>query len=48
MALDIGTSQGNYDQGRAEADITPWINYFCAGMLASFESVKADALLALI
>lgn len=44
-ALDLGPSH-NYYQGRAEADITPWINYFCAGMRESFEKVKSHAFLA--
>jgi predicted HTH transcriptional regulator len=28
---------------RAEADITRWVEYFCAGMAESFESVKRRA-----
>ncbi len=45
QALSIGPSH-NYYFGRAEADITPWLSYFCAGMHASFEAVKKEALLA--
>ncbi len=45
QALSIGPSH-NYYFGRAEADITPWLSYFCAGMYASFEAVKREALLA--
>ncbi len=41
-ALAIGPSH-NYYSGRADADITPWVEYFCAGMAMSFESVKARA-----
>jgi Fic family protein len=33
----------NYYFGRAEADITPWVGYFVAGMLDSFEHVKRAA-----
>lgn len=43
LALDIGPSH-NYYLGRAEADITPWIEYFCFGMLESFKNVKTHAL----
>ncbi|MGB8467679.1 MAG: Fic family protein [Candidatus Babeliales bacterium] len=38
-ALSIGPSH-NYYFGRAEADITPWINYFIEGMAVSFENVS--------
>ena len=38
-ALTMGPSH-NYYEGRADADITPWVAYFCAGMADSFESVK--------
>ncbi|MFH1643639.1 MAG: Fic family protein [bacterium] len=31
--------------GRAKSDITPWLDYFCTGMLDSFEKVKTHALL---
>jgi Fic family protein len=41
-ALAIGPSH-NYYQGRAEADITKWLEYFCDGMAASFENVKKRA-----
>ena len=38
-ALAIGSSH-NYYQGRAEADITPWLEYFCEGVAESFENVR--------
>jgi Fic family protein len=41
-ALAVGPSH-NYYQGRAEADITAWVEYFCAGMADSFESVRRRA-----
>lgn len=41
-ALTIGPSH-NYYEGRAEADITKWVEYFCAGMAESFENVKHRA-----
>ena len=41
-ALTIGPSHNYYD-GRAEADITNWVEYFCTGMADSFESVKRRA-----
>jgi Fic family protein len=41
-ALSLGPSH-NYYQGRAEADITPWIAYFTAGMVESFERVHGQA-----
>lgn len=37
-AISIGPSH-NYYMGRAEADITPWIEYFLEGMVVSFENV---------
>ncbi len=37
-AISIGESH-NYYMGRAEADITPWIEYFIEGMAISFENV---------
>ncbi len=37
-AISIGPSH-NYYMGRAEADITQWVEYFIEGMAASFESV---------
>ena len=41
-ALTIGSSH-NYYMGRAEADITKWVEYFCIGVADSFESVKRKA-----
>ncbi len=41
-ALTIGPSH-NYYMGRAESDITPWVDYFCAGVAESFEAVKKRA-----
>ena len=41
-ALTVGPSH-NYYQGRAEADITGWMEYFCEGVADSFESVKRRA-----
>src|SRR5215510_12007716 len=38
-ALTIGSSHNYYD-GRANADITPWVEYFCDGIADSFESVR--------
>lgn len=37
-AISIGKSH-NYYEGRAEADITKWIEYFVEGMAVSFENV---------
>lgn len=37
-AINIGESH-NYYMGRAEADITKWIEYFVEGMAVSFENV---------
>jgi Fic family protein len=37
-AINIGSSH-NYYLGRAEADITPWLEYFIEGMMRSFEKV---------
>ena len=45
QAIAIGPSH-NYYFGRAQADITPWIDYFCAGMARSFEAVAERAELA--
>jgi len=42
QALSIGPSH-NYYMGRAESDITPWIEYFVLGMVESFEAVKRHA-----
>lgn len=33
----------NYYFGRAEADMTPWIEYFVLGMLDAFKNVKKRA-----
>jgi Fic family protein len=41
-ALTIGPSH-NYYEGRAQGDITGWIDYFCDGMADSFEKVKQRA-----
>jgi Fic family protein len=41
-ALTIGKSH-NYYEGRAKADITKWVAYFCEGMAESFENVKRRA-----
>ena len=41
-AITVGPSH-NYYQGRAQADITNWIEYFCEGASASFESVRRRA-----
>ena len=41
-ALAVGPSH-NYYLGRADADITPWIEYFCVGMAAAFENVQGRA-----
>jgi len=41
-ALNIGPSHNCY-AGRAEADITPWIDYFIAAMANSFDKVKSRA-----
>jgi Fic family protein len=41
-ALSIGPSH-NYYEGRAGADITKWVEYFCAGMAHSFENVRRRA-----
>lgn len=41
-AISIGPSH-NYYMGRAEADITSWIGYFCEGMAHSFEKVRDQA-----
>ncbi len=44
-ALTVGPTHNYYD-GRAEADITPWVHYFCAGMADSFEAVTRQAVAA--
>jgi Fic family protein len=41
-ALTLGPSH-NYYEGRAGADITRWVEYFCDGVADSFESVKLRA-----
>ena len=41
-ALAVGPSHNDY-QGRAEAEITAWVEYFCGGMADSFESVRRRA-----
>lgn len=41
-SLTIGPSH-NYYEGRAKADITKWVEYFCEGMADSFENVKRRA-----
>lgn len=38
-ALDVGDSH-NYYMGRAEADISGWVEYLVAGIAASFEAVQ--------
>jgi len=42
-ALDVGESH-NYYMGRAEADISKWIEYFCLGMDEAFNKVKIQTL----
>lgn len=39
-ALAIGPSH-NYYLGRAEADITEWLSFFCDGMAQAFENVRS-------
>lgn len=41
-AISIGPSH-NYYIGRAESDITQWVNYFCEGMAESCEKVLIQA-----
>jgi Fic family protein len=41
-AISVGNSH-NYYEGRAESDITGWVEYFCDGMAVSFENVKNKA-----
>jgi len=41
-ALTVGPSH-NYYEGRAQADITAWVEYFCEGVATSFESVRRRA-----
>lgn len=40
-AISIGSSH-NYYFGRAESDITPWVEYFTEGMAFAFEKVVAQ------
>ena len=41
-ALTVGPSH-NYYLGRAKADITNWVEYFCDGVAESFENVRKRA-----
>jgi len=41
-ALSVGASH-NYHFGRAEADVTGFVAYFCLGMAASFAAVRSQA-----
>ncbi len=41
-ALSVGESH-NYYFGRAEADITKWVLYFCEGMADAFDNVRVKA-----
>jgi Fic family protein len=41
-ALSVGPSH-NYHLGRAEADVSGFVQYFCAGMAAAFVQVRARA-----
>jgi Fic family protein len=40
-ALTVGTH--NYYDGRAEADVTPFVDYFCAGVEQAFRKVSISA-----
>jgi len=42
QALAVGPSH-NYYMGRAESDITHWVEYFCSGMVFSFKKVADQA-----
>lgn len=42
-AMTVGPSH-NYYFGRAESDLTGWVDYFCHSMLMSFERVKQRTL----
>ncbi|NGX37726.1 MAG: Adenosine monophosphate-protein transferase SoFic [Chlamydiae bacterium] len=44
-AISVGPSH-NYYMGRAEADITSWVNYFINGVMASFDKVLDQMALA--
>lgn len=41
-AISVGDSH-NYYMGRAEADISAWVEYFCGGMADSFSNVQLHA-----
>jgi len=41
-ALSVGPSHNYYD-GRATADVSAWVEYFCAGVATSFESGRRRA-----
>ncbi len=41
-AIAVGPSH-NYYMGRADADLTGWVEYFIAGMIESFTKVEAQA-----
>ena len=41
-AISVGDSH-NYYLGRAEADVSQWIEYFCQGMADSFANVRVQA-----
>jgi len=41
-ALEVGRSH-NYYEGRAKADITSWVYYFCLGVAVAFERVAQQA-----
>lgn len=42
QALTVGPSH-NYYSGRAESDITNWVEYFCRGVADSFQNVRTRA-----
>jgi Fic family protein len=44
-ALSLGPSH-NYYLGRADADVTPFVEYFCEGMAYSFERVQSQTRIA--
>lgn len=41
-ALAVGTNH-NYYEGRAEAEVTPFLAYFCIGMADSFAKIRSQA-----
>jgi Fic family protein len=41
-ALSVGPTHNYYD-GRAQSDITGWVDYFCQGVAESFENVRKRA-----